>query len=358
MKKTVFFITVFLFFVIVICSCAGKSEHSRKPFSTVELIPARKNYIIGQSLTFKVNTKLRKGQLKTVRLILNDKLLTTSDLSQFTAVFPILDKAGINTIRILAETTEGISNTRIQNFTVLSDIKPKNYSYTIVNKMAHPVDHFTQGFEIHNGFLYEGTGENGKSGLFKINISNSKILQSKFLPEVYWGEGITILNNKIYQLTYKNRICFVYNLSDFAVIDSFRFNSEEGWGLTNDGKSLIMSDGTETLTWIDPDNYSIIKRIQATDDQKVVQYLNELEYVNGNIWANVWTTNQILFIDAENGKVKGFLDLSGILNTMPHKQTDRIDVLNGIAILPESGNLLVTGKLWPKMFEIKVIVSK
>lgn len=358
MKKITFSTGAFLFLVIVICSCTGNPKQLRKPFSTVELNPAGKNYVVGQPIVFKVNTKLRNGNIKTVKLFLNDKLLTTSDKDIFTYALSSLEQLGLNTIRIFSETNEGLSNTRIQNFTVLSDIKPQIYKFSIVNQFNHPEDHFTQGFEIHNGFLYEGTGENGKSGIFKMSIQNSKVLQSKFLPDKFWGEGITILNNKIFQLTYKHQIGFVYNLNNFAIIDSFRFNSKEGWGLTNDGKSLIMSDGTETLTWIDADNYSVIKKIQATDNQKVYQYLNELEFVDGKIWANIWTSNQIICIDAESGKIRGYFDLSGILSSMPKKQTERIDVLNGIAIFPVSGNLLITGKLWPKMFEIKVTVSE
>jgi glutamine cyclotransferase len=189
-------------------------------------------------------------------------------------------------------------------------------------------------------------------------LSKNSVIQKVALPEKYFGEGITILNDKIYQLTYKHQSCFVYRLSDFALIDSFKFVSAEGWGLTNDGKSLIMSDGTGTITWLNSENYTVEKKIQVADNQKIYQYLNELEYDNGFLWANIWTSNQIIKIDTASGKILGILDLNGILSIMESTHPEKIDVLNGIAVIPKTGNLLVTGKLWPKMFEIKVTNSK
>jgi len=280
----------------------------------------------------------------------------SSEQTEFSYTIPELSEVGICTLRVVAEKTDGVSNSRNQDFTVLSDIVPVKYKYTVVKAYKHYTDHFTQGFQFVDGFLYEGTGENGKSAIYKINLTNNKILQSRSLPEKYFGEGITVFHDKIYQLTYKNQTGFVYNLSDFAVIDSFKFDSQEGWGLTNDGKSLIMSDGTGTITWLNPQNFSVERRIQATDNLKALQNVNELEYDNGTLWANIWTSNQIARIDAKSGKILGYLDLEGILSIMS-SQSEKIDVLNGIALLP-SGNMLITGKFWPKMFEIRVSESK
>lgn len=358
MKKAFLFFSFILLLNIIFSCCAGKSGRSARPFSTVEVLPKAKNYVLNNPVTFQVKTKLRKGELKSVSLYLNEKLLTTSALHEFSVDFSSLDMTGINTVRVVAKTMDDITSTRIHNFTVLSDIQPVKYEFSVIRQLPHSTEHFTQGLEIHNGFLYEGTGEYGKSGLFKKNISKDKILLSKYLEPQYFGEGITILHDKIYQLTYKNKVGFVYNLSDFSLIDSFRIVSAEGWGLTNDGKHLIMSDGTGTLTWIDPGNFSVIKKIQVADHQKVYQYLNELEYDHGNIWANVWTTGHILRIDIETGRIKGYIDLSGILNTLPGLQSENMDVMNGIALMPENGHLLITGKYWPKLFEIKVNLSE
>ncbi len=358
MKNYTFPVIIVLLSVIFICSCSGKTERSRKPVSTIELASAGKNLIWGQPLTFKVTTKLKDGQLKNVRVFLNNTLVISTTQTEFTYTIPSLKEGGVNTLRVIAEKTDGVNNTRTQQFTVLSDITPIKSDYSVIREYKHSTGHFTQGLEIHQGFLYEGTGENGKSSLFKINYPNNKILHSVSLPEKYFGEGITILNEKVYQLTYKHQTGFVYNLADFAVIDSFKYDSPEGWGLTNDGKSLIMSDGTGTLTWLNPQNYKAEKKIQVTDNQKVYQYLNELEYDNGFIWANVWTTDQIVRIDAHTGKITDYIDLKGILGVMNPNSTEQIDVLNGIALLPQSGNLLITGKFWPKMFEIKVHTLK
>lgn len=346
---------ILVVFIALQC-CTSKTERSRKPVSTVELNPKAKNYLVGQPLELQVNTKINDGELKQVSLYLNNELVETSNQLSFSHKIDKLNYLGQNTIRIVAEKKDGNSNTRIQNFNVLSDVTPQKYSFEIVREHPHSTEHFTQGLEFNGGFLYEGTGELEKSGIYKINHTSGRILQSKKMADEYFGEGITILNDKLYQLTYKSQIGFVYQLSDFAVIDSFRYSSKEGWGLTNDGKSLIMSDGTSTLTWLDPDTYKPQKNIQVADNQQSWQYINELEYVDGSIWANVWTTNQIIRIDAETGKVLGFIDLEGILSIMHQAQAERIDVLNGIAYNPQNKNFYVTGKLWPKMFEIKIAI--
>jgi glutamine cyclotransferase len=358
MRKIVFLFIIIFVSVIYICSCSGKTERSRKPVSTIVLSPTAKNYIFGQPLTMNISTKLKNGQLKKVDVFLNNRLITSGDKLQFSFTIPSLNELGLNTISIVPEKTDGVVNPRSIVFTVLSDITPEKYDYTVVRDLKHSVKNFTQGLQIFNGFLYEGTGENGNSNLFKINLSTGAVLQHTALPEKYFGEGITVFKDKIFQLTYKHQTGFVYKLSDFSLVDSFRFASPEGWGLTNDGKSLIMSDGTGFLTWLNPDNFSVEKKIQVADQEKILQYINELEYDNGSLWANIWTTDQIIKIDAHTGKVLGFINLGGILSVMNTNSSQRIDVLNGIALFPETNHLLVTGKLWPKMFEIKVLPSK
>lgn len=353
MKKI--FLPVLLILFMAFQCCTSKTQRSRKPVSTVSLNPDGKNYLFNQSIQVTVNTKIHDGELKEARLFLNNELLTVSDQLEFTHSIDHLTQTGLNTLKVVAVKSDDNANTRLHNFTVLSEKAPQRYEYRIVKEYPHSTEHFTQGLEFYNGYLYEGTGEHGKSGIYKLDYSTARILQSKKLRDQYFGEGITILNDKLYQLTYKSQIGFVYRLNDFAVVDSFRFESKEGWGLTNDGKSLIMSDGTATLTWINPEDYSVEKKIQVVDHLKVWQYINELEYDNGFIWANVWTTNQIIKIDAITGKVSAYADLEGILSVMHANQADRIDVLNGIALHPKNGNLIVTGKLWPKMFELEFL---
>jgi len=223
MRKIVFLYSVIVISNIFICSCSGKTERSRKPISSVVLSPAAKNYVFGQSLTIHISTKLKNGQLKKVDVFLNNKLITSGDKLQFSCAIPALNDPGLNVLRIVPEKTDGVVNPRSILFTVLSDIVPQKYDYKVVRKYKHSVDHFTQGLQIFNGFLYEGTGENGNSNLFQLNLANNAVIQQAALPEKYFGEGITVMHNKIYQLTYKHQTGFVYNVSNFSLIYSFRF---------------------------------------------------------------------------------------------------------------------------------------
>jgi glutamine cyclotransferase len=240
---------------------------------------------------------------------------------------------------------------------VVSDITPKKYGYSTKKDYPHNRKFYTQGLEFFNGFIYEGTGENGSSGLFKVNLNTGKTVLQHLLDKKYFGEGITILNDKIYQLTYRAQKGFVYNLNDFAVIDSFTYKSKEGWGLTNDGNHLIMSNGTHELIWLNPTDFSEVRKVQVANNQGIIAYLNELEYINGTIYANVYTTNLIVQIEPETGRVLSEINLEGILN-MYTNPTDTIDYLNGIAYDAAGERLFVTGKWWPRLFEIELIESE
>src|SRR5690606_11541099 len=227
---------------------------------------------------------------------------------------------------------------------------------TTVKDYPHDKKFYTQGLEYHNGYLYEGTGEHGRSGLFKVNLNNGKPIMQHLLNNKYFGEGITILNEKVYQLTYRAQKGFVYQIEDFAVIDSFRYTSKEGWVLTNDGRFLIMSNGTHELIWLDPSDFSEVKKIQVANRAGLVNYLNELEYIDGTIYANVYTTNIIVQIDPETGKITSEINMVGIVK-MYTNPSDTIDYLNGIAYDKENDRLFVTGKLWPRLFHIQLTES-
>ena len=250
---------------------------------------------------------------------------------------------------------DGVKNTRTKTISAFSDVVPKTYSYKIVNVYPHSKKYFTQGLQYFNGFLYEGTGEHGTSGLFKVNLKTGKELQAYHLDEKYFGEGITILNDKIYQLTYRTQKGFVYNLNNFAVVDSFEYKGE-GWGLTNDGEYLIMSNGTNVLTWLNPADFSIVKKVEVADNNGFINLLNELETIDGSIFANLYTTEKIVEIEPETGRVLSEVSFPGIIN-MYHNSSDRIDYMNGIAYNKETERFFITGKLWPKLFEIELIPS-
>ena len=226
------------------------------------------------------------------------------------------------------------------------------YTYKVVGSYPHDSDACTQGLVFDNGVLYEGTGLYGRSSLRKVDLERGEVLQTHNLPEQYFGEGITIYRDEIFQLTWQSNVGFIYDKQDFSLLGEFNYDTE-GWGMTNDGKRLIMSDGTSTLHFLDPDSLKEIKRIEVYDLDGPVNRLNELEYVKGEIYANIWQTNRIARINPTTGQVDGWIDLTGILN--PQDVINPVDVLNGIAYDSKNGRLFVTGKLWPKLFEIELI---
>ncbi len=355
--KRLFSILFLLSIVAASYSCSNQSKRSRKPVSKIKILPAANNYIYGTTVAVKVDTKVRNGEIDNIKLYYNGNLLEESKELNFTVDGIELDMLGNNSFQVVATKTDNVSNTRTFPFTVFSDIVPEQYTYTTVNDYPHNTGHFTQGLEFQEGFLYEGTGEHGKSGLYKINLKTGKILMNHMLDPKYFGEGITFFNNNIYQLTYRAQKGFIYDPADFAVIDSFTFRSKEGWGLTNDGQHLIMSNGTSELIWLDPDDFSEVRKVQVANNLGLINNINELEYIDKTIYANVYTTNIIVQIDPETGKVVSEINLDGILN-MYRNPTDTIDYLNGIAYDNRSDRFLVTGKWWPRIFEIELVKSK
>jgi glutaminyl-peptide cyclotransferase len=220
--------------------------------------------------------------------------------------------------------------------------------YKIVHTYPHDRDAFTQGLLYHEGFLYEATGIEGKSSLRKVELTTGKVLQRVDLPGAYFGEGLALWKDKLIQLTWKSKIGFVYDRATFRQIRTFNY-SREGWGITQDGKRLIMSDGSSTLYFWDPETFKEVGHLDVTDKGKPVPELNELEYVRGEIYANVWMTERIARISPATGRVLGWIDLPGLLTPAERASTD---VLNGIAYDAKQNRLFVTGKRWPKLFEI------
>lgn len=229
---------------------------------------------------------------------------------------------------------------------------PAVYSYRIINVYPHDSGAYTQGLVYEDGLLYEGTGIWGQSTLRKGILETGEILQNYSLPEAYFGEGITIWQDRIIQLTWKAGMGFVYDREGFDLLDSFDY-ATEGWGITHDGSNLIMSDGTATLHIWDPETFEEVGQIQVQDAQGPVVWLNELEYVQGKIYANVYQTDRVAMIEPETGQVTGWIDLGGLLDGTELLQP--VDVLNGIAYDAENDRLFVTGKWWPKLFEIELV---
>ncbi|MDD5222511.1 MAG: glutaminyl-peptide cyclotransferase [bacterium] len=225
-------------------------------------------------------------------------------------------------------------------------------TYQIVNTFPHNPKNFTQGLVYENGFIYEGTGRNGTSSLQQVDLATGNARKTLDLSAQYFGEGIAVYQDKIFQLTWESHVGFIYDKESFAKIGDFTY-STEGWGLTFDGEHLIMSDGTSTLHLLDPGTLTETGTILVTDNSGPIDNLNELEFIRGEIFANIWPTDKIVRIDPQTGQVKGWVDLDGILS--PEATTRPVDCLNGIAYDSENDRLFVTGKYWPSLFEIKLV---
>jgi glutamine cyclotransferase len=229
---------------------------------------------------------------------------------------------------------------------------PAMFSYTVVRSYLHDPDAFTQGLLVRGGFLYESTGQYGQSTLRKVRLDNGQVVQQHRLDKRYFGEGLTDWEGKLIQLTWREGLAFVYDLATFKPERTFAYNGE-GWGLTHDGKRLIMSDGSSTLRFLHPETFRELGRITVLDRGRGVTDLNELEYVNGEIFANVWNTDRIARIAPASGQVTGWIDLAGLWPQAERGTSDA--VLNGIAYDASSRRLFVTGKLWPRIYEIALV---
>jgi glutamine cyclotransferase len=229
-----------------------------------------------------------------------------------------------------------------------------HYAYEVVNAYPHDDRAFTEGLAYENGILYEGTGLRGRSSLREVELQTGVVLDSVQLDRDLFGEGITIVGDRILQLTWQSGLGFVYDKSDLQLVSQFAYDTE-GWGLAYDGQRLIMSDGTDTLYFLNPETFAVEGSVAVSEGGTPVTELNELEFIDGLVYANVWKTNSIAIIDPGTGRVTGWLDLTGLLAT---RSTARgADVLNGIAYDAAGNRLFVTGKLWPWLFEIKLVQS-
>jgi glutamine cyclotransferase len=225
------------------------------------------------------------------------------------------------------------------------------YGYRVVNVYPHDANAFTQGLQYLDGYFYEGTGLNGRSSIRKVTPETGKVLQQRTVPGEYFGEGITVWKNDLIELTWQSHVAFVYDRATFEPKKRFTYPGE-GWGLTTDGTNLIMSDGTDELRVLDPVTFAEKRRVKVTAGGLPLRNLNELEYMKGEILANIWMTEYVARVAADTGRVTAYIDLRGLLTAAERATTD---VLNGIAYDAKQDRLFVTGKLWPKLFEIKLV---
>jgi glutamine cyclotransferase len=280
------------------------------------------------------------------------KMPSVSGILSFRAV--IFDKAfsATGNVGTLAACLAGLSLLACSTDSESSDA----YATTaeIVAAYPHDRDAFTQGLVIHEGRLFEGTGQYGRSSLREVDLASGQVQRIAPLNRAYFGEGVTIMGDRVFQLTWQNGVGAIYDLESFEVTGVFRY-AGEGWGLTHDGEYLILSDGTPTLRFLEPEDFSVVREVEVTGPNGPVARLNELEYINGEVWANIWYEDRIVRINPETGAVVGTIDVSGIY---PAALRSSEEVANGIAYDERNGKIFVTGKNWPQLFEIRLVPAE
>lgn len=302
---------------------------------------------VNKSLKISVKEKNDKP-IDSIQYFINGKLISNNssvDISQYK-----LGKQAISATIFYLGQQRKLNN----SIYFMASNPPVVYNYEIIKEYPHDKKAFTQGFEFHNGYFYESTGNYGKSTLRKVEIETGKVLQKIDIDKKYFAEGMTIFNDQIYQLTWKKNKGFVYDLETFELKKTFDYQqSKEGWGLTHNNEKLIKTDGTERVWFLDPETLKEESYIETYTNSRKAENLNELEFVKGKIYANLWQKNSILIVDPKNGAIEGIVNLKGLQSKAGQKGDD--NVLNGIAYDEENDRLFVTGKKWDKVFEIKLI---
>lgn len=263
-----------------------------------------------------------------------------------------MKKTGIYFLLLLLAACDGNTSSTGPEPIIPPDAQVQTMSYTVINIFPHDTSSYTQGLLFHKNELYEGTGMYKESKLKKVDVKTGKALQQIALAPEYFGEGITILNNKVYQLTWQEHKVLVYDLQFKRLPEVYDW-PYEGWGITTDGTNLIISTGGSNLYYVNPANFSIVRTLGVSDNNGYVENLNELEWVDGYIYANKYLTDQILKIDPAKGSVVARADLSGIMGKNNIAPASKSDVLNGIAYHPEKKTFFITGKYWPALFEVR-----
>ncbi|PQJ80958.1 glutaminyl-peptide cyclotransferase [Polaribacter porphyrae] len=342
MKKILFFATLTILITLISCDKAYKFK--------LEVV---KKTTLNKKITAKL-IEVDNQNVDSVQFYINGKTVATKDNTTIINTSDLgIGKHIISAVAFYPNNAKKVNN----SFEIFASKKYETYTYEIVNEYPHDTNAYTQGLEYYNGFLYETTGRRGQSTLRKVDIKTGKVLQSIALDKKYFGEGMTILNNKIYWLTWQAKKGFVYDLKTFNLEREFNYNnSTEGWGLTNNGRELIKSDGTHKIWFLDPETLKEKRYIQAYSTDKAVKDLNELELINNKLYANKYQKSIITIINPKTGAIEGLVDLRPLEKEMAKTQKlePQDEVLNGIAYDKENDRLFVTGKNWGKLFEIKL----
>lgn len=339
---------IIIFLSTILFACNSKKEDEKDVFS-LEISNPKKTY------TPKDAVKLNVINQKNLEIEHIEYFLNTQSLSEISKNEVSFENQKLGNREIIAKIThKGKTYEAKTPVTLVSDIRPKLYTYEILESYPHDINAYTQGLEFHNDVLYESTGQYKESTLRKTDYKTGEVLQKVSLGMNYFGEGLTILNNKIYQLTWRENTGFIYNLETMEQTGTFVYGkSKEGWGLCNDGKNIYKSDGTDRIWTLNPNNLAEIDYIEIFTNTSKIKSVNELEWVEGKIYANVYQQESVAIINPKNGAVEGIIDLRTLKdNVTQHKD---LDVLNGIAYKGEPDILYITGKNWDKLFKIKIV---
>jgi len=351
-----FLIFCFLFATVWSCNSpqpSSQGRESRRQKAQISIVSPKNNekHPLGTIITLSVKVHDGAETIDSLRWFVAGKWMKTTkgeDVEWNTTE----QTTGTHRIEAVAFYSSGQRDIVTASVVLLAPHPPKQYKYKIVQVYPHDTNAYTQGLLFDDGYLYESTGLKGQSTLRKVNLQTGVPVQIVDLPPEMFGEGLALVDDKLIQITWQNKVAFVYQKDDFKLLKSINYNIREGWGLTYDGTHLLMTDGSATLYFLDKDYLTEVRRIEVCNDKGPVNNLNELEYINGELWANVYTTENILRIDPKTGVVLGRINMAGLLN--PNDIKPQTDVLNGIAFDEKTGKIFVTGKNWPKLFEIVV----
>jgi glutamine cyclotransferase len=355
MRKYLFIGIVVLILILIPllknCESADLADEIDQPLAQVDAkisYPENNDqFIVGDKIDVKIEV-FNSLSISNIEIYLdNVKAAILSDpSSQTIAIKTDQAKVGKQQVKLQYTGDDGKIHQDIRSVILFSDIKPERKKIKVIDKKSHEVSAYTQGLEFYNGDFYESTGQYGTSYVAKVDLKNGYALEKVELPSTYFGEGLTILNDTVYQITWQSGLCKMYNMK-FEAIGEMQYTGE-GWGLTNNGKSIIMSNGTDKIVWRDPKTFQVTKEIQVYSDQSGIGNLNELELINGSLYANIYTDNKYVEIDTATGKVLSYIDAAEIVNEQPIG----VDYLNGIAYKKETNQIFVTGKLWPSLYEV------
>lgn len=325
-------------------SCGSTPEEKAKDLNLVTNAQ-NGNLTLGEALTFSLQNN-KNHEITSVNYTFNGEPVEENK---------IITISRLGNQELVATVFFGEQSAKVKtNVVVLNNEAPKIYKFNIINTYPHDITSYTQGLEFHNGELYESTGQYGESKLRKVDYKTGEILKNVDLDKAFFGEGLTILNDKLYQLTWRRGTGFVYDVNTFEKTGSFKYGkSKEGWGLCNDGKILYKTDGSEDIWILNPETLAEDDFLQVYTNKGRIGQLNELEWINGKIYANIYQRNGVAIINPETGGVDGVIDLTSLKDKVT--QHPKLDVLNGIAYNPETNTIFVTGKNWDKLFEVEIV---